>query len=464
DVLREDAAERVAEGDRLRRERGDPREDPLERLVDAQHALRGLRRARACHGSDVRRASVATVAREQMRHRRFERGHDALIGPQPELLCRTSGHVRDQGKTAVKHDARAASDRLDPHDARGELVPRARRDLPAREHDVVGSEAHERERLAGGREGRRLDQLLADSQLREVLGHARDHGRQDVLNAHEVRDLGIGGRREHDIRPVELPHAPVEEDRDAIAERQRLVAIVRHQDRRQMLTSDRSRQVGDRRVARRRVQSGERLVKEEQVRTRSDRARDAHALRLAPREAPRTTVGELHDPDPRESALRPSLAVPPDHPKIARFEELAAHDVAWRCWAQVVSALTANTMRRSTNASAKAEPNSPLLVSSAIAVVRIRVSPLMLQPTMSEAPISLITAPRPAMAAVRSSSRVSRTRIARTCRELAPSAASWIGSIGSTDWMATAVRPITVGAARMYCATTIASRVQYQSS
>src|SRR5438045_1669321 len=115
------------------------------------------------------------------------------------------------------------------------------------------------------------------------------------------------------------------------------------------------------------------------------------------------------------------------------------------------------------NASAKALPNSPLLVSRVIAVVRIRVSPFTLQPTICDAPTSLITAPNPAITAPSTSRRDSRTSSHAACQRVAPSESSWVRSSGSRLCSAIAVRLMTAGTASRYCAITIPWRVQYQS-
>src|SRR5437899_2252053 len=82
---------------------------------------------------------------------------------------------------------------------------------------------------------------------------------------------------------------------------------------------------------------------------------------------------------------------------------------ARRCWTTVSPQLTRKISTSNRTASAMAASKLPLLVSSTIAVVSVRVCPLMLPPTISEAPISEMTAPKPAMIAASIGKRASRS-------------------------------------------------------
>src|SRR5262249_24968792 len=79
-----------------------------------------------------------------------------------------------------------------------------------------------------------------------------------------------------------------------------------------------------------------------------------------------------------------------DHLSVPRFVRVKAR------------ALTATDKVMRTNPKARASGRSPRLVSSAIAVVMVRVTPAMLPPTMRMAPTSAMARPKPARKAVRS--------------------------------------------------------------
>ena len=83
------------------------------------------------------------------------------------------------------------------------------------------------------------------------------------------------------------------------------------------------------------------------------------------------------------------------------------HLVLLRCWIMVNTKLTRKTRSIKMMLKAMAMPKSPLLTSITVAVVKTRVCPEMLPPTIMEAPTSEIIAPKPAMTAASSGSRVS---------------------------------------------------------
>src|SRR3989442_15925426 len=56
---------------------------------------------------------VASVPRQEVRDGGLERGDDALVGPQAELLRRAPRDVGHQREAAVEHDTRPPADRLD---------------------------------------------------------------------------------------------------------------------------------------------------------------------------------------------------------------------------------------------------------------------------------------------------------------------------------------------------------------
>ena len=110
----------------------------------------------------------------------------------------------------------------------------------------------------------------------------------------------------------------------------------------------------------------------------------------------------------------------------------------------------------STMPSASASGRSPLLVSSAMAVVITRVTPSMLPPTIITAPTSAIARPKAASSTVSSAQRLVPASAARRCSGRAPSERSWSPpsrSASPTSWRVSAA---TIGSTRIVCAITIA--------
>src|SRR5581483_12038924 len=134
-----------------------------------------------------------------------------------------------------------------------------------------------------------------------------------------------------------------------------------------------------------------------------------------------------------------------------------------RCWMAVSAQFTPNTSARSSSDSATATSKLPLLVSSAMAVVSVRVWPLILPPTIMEAPISEITPPKPAITATSMGSRASRRTTATICVREAPRASICNRNFSGTFWTAASVMPITIGVAMTAWASTMAPGV-YRSS
>jgi hypothetical protein len=90
------------------------------------------------------------------------------------------------------------------------------------------------------------------------------------------------------------------------------------------------------------------------------------------------------------------------------------------CWTRVSRMFTTSTMASRMNPRAMAVSKLPRRVSSTMAVVRTRVSPAMLPPTIMAAPTSEMTAPKPAIMAARIPRRASRTCIQSDRARLAP--------------------------------------------
>jgi len=101
----------------------------------------------------------------------------------------------------------------------------------------------------------------------------------------------------------------------------------------------------------------------------------------------------------------------------------------------------------------------PLPVSITVAVVSTRVWPLMLPPTMIEAPTSEITPPKPAMTAARSGSRASLSSSHTICGREAPRARICRRSPGGRCCRAARLMPAMMGEAMMAWARIMAEGV-----
>src|SRR5205085_3277752 len=94
-------------------------------------------------------------------------------------------------------------------------------------------------------------------------------------------------------------------------------------------------------------------------------------------------------------------------------------------WRLRITAFTARARASSQPPSARATANSPLPVSSTMAVVSTRVCPWTLPPTMSDAPTSEMQRPNPAATATRTPGAASRSTARRACHGPAPSERTW---------------------------------------
>ena len=106
--------------------------------------------------------------------------------------------------------------------------------------------------------------------------------------------------------------------------------------------------------------------------------------------------------------------------------------------------------------SPSASGRSPLLVSSAIAVVMTRVTPSMFPPTMITAPTSAAARPKPASTIVTSEKRRSQSSVTAAPNRFSPSERScsrYSSQASSTTCRESAA---TIGVIRIVCAITIA--------
>ena len=127
-----------------------------------------------------------------------------IVHGEPELACGLARDVRDQWKAAVEHEPGAPADRLDADDAPTEAVPGTRARRLARDDDVVGPDAEEREVIAWRWRLGDLDVLVSDPQVCQLVRRALDAGGDDVLDPDERCDLRICGHGEDGLCGVEL--------------------------------------------------------------------------------------------------------------------------------------------------------------------------------------------------------------------------------------------------------------------
>ena len=142
---------------------------------------------------------------------------------------------------------------------------------------------------------------------------------EHVAIAHEARDVQIRGLRVHFLRRGDLLHDAVLHHDDAVGQRQRLVLVVRHVDRRAAELAVDAADLGARLDAQLGVEVRQRLVHQDQRRLDDDRARDRDALLLAAGELAGQLVllaDQLHELQRVRDAWRRSSA--PATPRIRR--------------------------------------------------------------------------------------------------------------------------------------------------
>src|SRR4051795_591875 len=143
-------------------------------------------------------------------------------------------------------------------------------------------------RAAGERRARELVQ-----QRRRVLGLPRHDLAALVAPRHAVARRAGAERRRRSLGD----EPPLLDDRDAVAERLRLVEVVRRQEHRLSEVLQRAHDV-PRRAPRRRVEARRRLVEEDQLGVADEREREVEAAQLAAAQRARVRVGLV--PQPRE--------------------------------------------------------------------------------------------------------------------------------------------------------------------
>src|SRR5262245_30466313 len=135
------------------------------------------------------------------------------------------------------------------------------------------------------------DALLERDECRMVLERQRALSRQ--LNRDDVLDAG-GPRREHD---------------DAVGEEHSLVDLVSHEQRGGLGAREDFQQFHLHEFARLRVERGERLVEQQELRLYRESARDIHALAHAAGELVRIVLGKASESDELDQRARALLAL-----------------------------------------------------------------------------------------------------------------------------------------------------------
>ncbi len=142
---------------------------------------------------------------------------------------------------------------------------------------------------------------------------------QDV-EPEEARDLERRGSLEDFFRCADLGDASVEEHGDPVGELERVVAVVRDQDRRHAEASEQRREFAPDACPRVGVEGREGLVEQEELRLRDDRTRERDALLLAARELGRTTLRVAVEADARQRAGHARTGLLPAYPAAVERE------------------------------------------------------------------------------------------------------------------------------------------------
>ncbi len=119
----------------------------------------------------------------------------------------------------------------------------------------------------------------------------------------EAHDERVGGALVEVVRRPGLLDAAGVDDRHLLGDLERLLLVVRHEDRRDVDLVVQPPQPVAQLLAHRRVQRAERLVEQEHARLHGERARERHALALAAGELRRVAIGPAAEVDEREQLV-----------------------------------------------------------------------------------------------------------------------------------------------------------------
>ena len=125
------------------------------------------------------------------------------------------------------------------------------------------------------------------------------------VRAGEARDERVRRARDELRRRGDLEQPAVDEDTDPVGERGRVVEVVRHEHRRQRELLEQLSQLRAHVRPRVRVESGERLVEQQDPGVARERARERDPLPLAARDRRRPGVGEVADAEALEQLACP---------------------------------------------------------------------------------------------------------------------------------------------------------------
>ncbi len=207
-----------------------------------------------------------------------KRRHDDCSTSRPISTPRTSVRWTMPMRLSAVGDGKRPRGRLD---LGGEVRDLAvRRDLAG--HRVVAGRTHDG---AGG----------------EDLGAGRVAG--------EIGDIGVGRGQHQFLGGAGLDDAPVAHDGDAVGEPYRLVEVVGDEDDGLLQLRLQPQELVLHLAADQRVERGERLVEEPQLRTDRQRAGDADALLLAARKLARQVGLAALEADEGDHLARPRLAL-----------------------------------------------------------------------------------------------------------------------------------------------------------
>ena len=180
--------------------------------------------------------------------------------------------------------------------------------------DVLGANAGEDGAPAGHRHP--LWQGCAHRRAAEVdrcdaVTQARDGARVRRLDPDDGRHGRVGRPVEHLLRGSSLPHTAVDQQDDAVAESQRLRAVVRDHHRRDALLHEDLPQFGPKRGACGSVECGQRLVQQQQVGARGQGPGECHTLGLAAGQLPHWTVAQMRSAGGDECLIDTPAALAP---------------------------------------------------------------------------------------------------------------------------------------------------------
>ena len=180
------------------------------------------------------------------------------------------------------------------------------------EREILGPEPyqHTLAGLGGPGDGHPSRADLDHDQAVAVREHAPG---QEILDADEAGHGLADGTPEDALGWADLGEPPLEQHRHPIPEPERLGAVVRDQHGRRAGRGEEPAQIVEQRLARGRIERGERLVEEEHVRRGREGSREAHALGLAARQPVHGPVRQRGDAETVEPVPGPPVGLRARH-------------------------------------------------------------------------------------------------------------------------------------------------------